>query len=63
VGLGRASINRENGKRYIGIRMNVRGRDLGSFVNDARALVQHDAPMPAGIAIEWGGEFENKSAP
>jgi len=49
-----------DGKRYIGIRMNVRGRDLGSFVNDARALVQHDAPMPAGIAIEWGGEFENK---
>src|SRR5439155_1380976 len=28
-GLGRASINRENGRRYIGIRMNVRGRDLG----------------------------------
>ena len=34
VGFGRASINRENGRRYIGVRMNVRGRDLGSFVAD-----------------------------
>jgi cobalt-zinc-cadmium resistance protein CzcA len=32
VGYGRASINRENGQRYIGVRMNVRGRDIGSFV-------------------------------
>ncbi|MBL8956389.1 MAG: efflux RND transporter permease subunit, partial [Myxococcaceae bacterium] len=60
VGLGRASINRENGKRYIGIRMNVRGRDLGSFVADARAAVQREAPLPPTMAIEWGGEFENK---
>src|SRR5262249_8736742 len=34
TGFGRASINRENGRRYIGIRMNVRGRDLGGFVNE-----------------------------
>ncbi|PTL76435.1 efflux RND transporter permease subunit [Vitiosangium sp. GDMCC 1.1324] len=60
TGFGRASINRENGRRYIGIRMNVRGRDLGSFVNDARAAVQEKAPSPAGTSIEWGGEFENK---
>ncbi|MFL5355821.1 efflux RND transporter permease subunit [Archangium sp.] len=60
TGFGRASINRENGRRYIGIRMNVRGRDLGSFVNDARTAVQAKAPSPAGTSIEWGGEFENK---
>ncbi|MBK7858620.1 MAG: efflux RND transporter permease subunit [Archangiaceae bacterium] len=60
VGLGRASINRENGKRYIGIRMNVRGRDLGSFVEEARQAVQREAPMPSTMSIEWGGEFENK---
>ncbi|MBJ6761291.1 efflux RND transporter permease subunit [Myxococcaceae bacterium JPH2] len=60
TGFGRASINRENGRRYIGIRMNVRGRDLGSFVTEARALVARDAPTPAGTSIEWGGEFENK---
>jgi cobalt-zinc-cadmium resistance protein CzcA len=60
TGLGRASINRENGRRYIGLRMNVRGRDLGSFVDEARARVERDAPLQAGQAIEWGGEFENK---
>ncbi|QSQ27528.1 efflux RND transporter permease subunit [Pyxidicoccus parkwayensis] len=60
TGFGRASINRENGRRYIGIRMNVRGRDLGSFVTEAKAAVAKDAPMPAGSSIEWGGEFESK---
>ncbi|MBL8911328.1 MAG: efflux RND transporter permease subunit [Archangium sp.] len=60
TGVGRASINRENGRRYIGIRMNVRDRDLGSFVDDARARVEKEAPCQAGQRIEWGGEFENK---
>jgi len=60
VGYGRASISRENGRRYIGIRMNVRGRDLGGFVDEARARVAAKAPNPPGITIEWGGEFENK---
>lgn len=60
TGLGRASINRENGRRYIGIRMNVRDRDLGSFVDEARARVQAEAPLQAAQSIEWGGEFENK---
>src|SRR5262245_4794210 len=60
LGYGRASIGRENGRRYIGIRMNVRGRDLGGFVEEARAKVAAQAPNPAGVQIEWGGEFENK---
>ncbi|HEY1906162.1 MAG TPA: CusA/CzcA family heavy metal efflux RND transporter [Myxococcaceae bacterium] len=60
TGVGRASINREGGRRYIGIRMNVRGRDLGGFVADARAALEREAPLPAGMTIEWGGEFENK---
>jgi heavy metal efflux system protein len=60
LGVGRASINRENGRRYIGIRMNVRGRDLGSFVVDAQAAVARQASPAAGTTIEWGGEFENK---
>jgi cobalt-zinc-cadmium resistance protein CzcA len=45
TGFGRASINRENGRRYIGIRMNVRGRDLGGFVNEARQKVRREAPL------------------
>lgn len=60
TGTGRASINRENGRRYIGIRMNVRDRDLGSFVDEARARVEKEAPLQPGQRIEWGGEFENK---
>ncbi len=60
TGAGRASINRENGRRYIGIRMNVRGRDMGGFVNEARDRVEREAPLGKGMTIEWGGEFENK---
>jgi cobalt-zinc-cadmium resistance protein CzcA len=60
VGLGRAAISRENGHRYIGIRMNVRGRDMGSFVNEARAAVNEKVPLPPGVTMEWGGEFESK---
>jgi heavy metal efflux system protein len=60
IGLGRAAISRENGHRYIGIRMNVRGRDMGSFVDEARARVTQAVPLPAGLSMEWGGEFESK---
>lgn len=57
---GRASINRENGQRYIGVRMNVRGRDMGSFVNDAQIAVDKALQRGAGLEWEWGGEFESK---
>jgi cobalt-zinc-cadmium resistance protein CzcA len=60
TGFGRATINRENGRRYIGVRMNVRGRDLGGFVEEARLRVEREAPLPAGMRAEWGGEFESK---
>jgi cobalt-zinc-cadmium resistance protein CzcA len=59
-GIGRAAISRENGRRYIGVRMNVRGRDLGTFVEAARTSIAKLAPAPAGVTMEWGGEFENK---
>jgi cobalt-zinc-cadmium resistance protein CzcA len=57
---GRASINRENGQRYIGVRMNVRGRDMGSFVKDAQAAVDRVLKRGDGLEWEWGGEFESK---
>jgi heavy metal efflux system protein len=60
VGLGRSAISRENGHRYIGIRMNVRGRDMGSFVDEARARVAQAVPLPSGLSMEWGGEFESQ---
>jgi cobalt-zinc-cadmium resistance protein CzcA len=60
VATGRATINRENGQRYVGIRMNVRGRDLGSFVSDARQAVDNGIARKQGVSMEWGGEFESK---
>jgi cobalt-zinc-cadmium resistance protein CzcA len=39
--------------------MNVRGRDLGSFVREAQAAVAARVP-PSGVTMEWGGEFESK---
>jgi cobalt-zinc-cadmium resistance protein CzcA len=60
VDYGRASINRENGQRYIGVRMNVRGRDMGTFVDDARRAVDAKVPLDSGMSVEWGGEFESK---
>ncbi len=57
---GRSAITRENGRRYVGIRMNVRNRDMGSFVHEAEAKVDAANPMPTGYEITWGGEFENQ---
>jgi len=60
MGTGRAAITRENGQRYIGVRMNVRGRDLGSFVGEAQQKVTAEVPVPPGYEVTWGGEFENQ---
>jgi cobalt-zinc-cadmium resistance protein CzcA len=58
--VGRAAITRENGRRYVGVRMNVRNRDMGSFVAEARAAFAAAVPLPAGYEAVWGGEFENQ---
>ncbi len=58
--IGRAAITRENGSRYIGIHLDVRNRDLGSFVAEARAKVTAALNLPPGYEIAWGGEFENQ---
>ena len=60
IGVGRAVITRENGRRYVGVRLNVRNRDLGSFVAEAQAHVRAAVRLPAGYEITWGGEFENQ---
>jgi cobalt-zinc-cadmium resistance protein CzcA len=57
---GRAAITRENGRRYIGVRMNVRHRDMGSFVAEARDKVAASVHVPSGYQVTWGGEFENQ---
>ncbi|MFO0577741.1 MAG: CusA/CzcA family heavy metal efflux RND transporter [Polyangia bacterium] len=60
VDYGRATLNRENGRRYVGLRMNVRGRDLGTFVQEAQAAVRSKVPLKPGMTMDWGGEFESK---
>jgi heavy metal efflux system protein len=60
IDTSRAAITRESGKRYVGIRMNVRNRDLGSFVDEARRRVAAAVSLPTGYELTWGGEFENQ---
>jgi cobalt-zinc-cadmium resistance protein CzcA len=55
---GPAQISRENGQRRISVEVNVRGRDIGSFVADARQAVNQKVRLPAGYSLEWGGKFE-----
>lgn len=56
---GPAVINREALQRRVMVEANVRGRDLVSFVNDARARVQAQVELPPGVTVDWGGQFEN----
>jgi heavy metal efflux system protein len=55
---GPAQISRENVQRRISVEVNVRGRDLGGFVAEAREAVARKARLPAGYSVEWGGQFE-----
>jgi len=55
---GPAQISREGGQRRISVEMNVRGRDLASFVGEAQKAVQEKVRLPEGYSIEWGGQFE-----
>ena len=57
---GPSAITRDNGKRYIGVRANVRDRDLGSVITDARGRVEAAVKLPLGYEMTWGGEFENQ---
>jgi len=59
---GPAQISRENISRRISVEANVRGRDLASFVADARARLDAQLELPAGWFITWGGQFENLQA-
>ncbi len=59
-GSGPVMIDREHGSRYSLVQANVDGRDLVGFVEEAKAAVAQDIPLPAGYRIEWGGQFENQ---
>ncbi|WP_349970686.1 CusA/CzcA family heavy metal efflux RND transporter [Pseudomonas caspiana] len=56
--LGPNQISRENGKRLVIVSANVRGRDLGSFVQEAGETINSNVQIPAGYWTSWGGQFE-----
>ena len=56
--LGPNQISRENGKRLVIVSANVRGRDIGSFVDEAEAAINTQVKVPAGYWTTWGGQFE-----
>jgi len=56
---GPATINREWAKRRIVVQTNVRGRDLGSFVVQARRAVEERVKLPAGYFFQFGGQYQN----
>ncbi len=56
---GPNQISRENGKRRIVVTVNVRDRDLGSFVQEAQKIIQDKVALPSGYWISWGGQFEH----
>lgn len=51
-------ISRENGKRRVVVTANVRDRDLGSFVNEAKTKIAEQVKLPAGYWLDYGGTFE-----
>ncbi|HVX94127.1 MAG TPA: CusA/CzcA family heavy metal efflux RND transporter [Polyangia bacterium] len=60
VDTGRTQINREQGGRFLAIKCNIEGRDMGSFVDEAQTRVGRDVKLPEGYYLTWGGEFENQ---
>src|SRR4029453_6747020 len=57
---GPSMISSENGLLVVSVLLNVRGRDGGSFVDQARQLIAPRVALPAGSYIEWSGQYENE---
>jgi cobalt-zinc-cadmium resistance protein CzcA len=60
ISSGVASINREGNSRFLALKFNIEGRDMGSVVKDAIATVTQKIQPAEGYYFVWGGEFENQ---
>ncbi|MCK5682307.1 efflux RND transporter permease subunit, partial [bacterium] len=60
--VGLRQISREETRRYISIQSNVRGRDSGSFVDEAQKEIAEKIELPPGYLLVWGGQFELRQA-
>ncbi|MGZ7090869.1 MAG: efflux RND transporter permease subunit, partial [Candidatus Angelobacter sp.] len=58
--MGPSMISSENGLLRGSVLMNVRGRDVGGFVDEAQRAVAREVKMPPGYYIEWSGQYENQ---
>src|SRR5205085_9961431 len=58
---GPSMIARENGLLVVTVLLNVRGRDVGGFVDEARRVVAAKVTLPAGSYVAWRGQYENEA--
>ena len=56
---GASQVLREAGKRRLVVGINVSGRDLGGFVQEAQARIARQVKLPSGYTLQWGGQFDN----
>ena len=56
---GPVQVSRENAQRRVVIQSNVRGRDLGSFVEDVKRKIDAEVQLPTGYHVEYGGTYEH----
>ncbi len=56
--IGPRVINRESNKRFITIQCNIRGRDIGRFVDEAKSRISGSVQIPPEYLVKWGGQFE-----
>jgi cobalt-zinc-cadmium resistance protein CzcA len=57
---GAMNIARESGRRTVAIGIFIKGRDMGSIVNDMKARIDKSVVIPANYSVKWSGEFENQ---
>ena len=57
---GASEIYREKNSRYVAIKFSVRGRDLGSTVEEAIQKIGQRVKLPAGYTVNWAGEYESQ---
>jgi Cu(I)/Ag(I) efflux system membrane protein CusA/SilA len=58
--IGPDEIDSENGRLRVFVQANVEGRDLGGFVKEAQMRIAKEIQLPAGMTIEWSGQYENQ---
>ena len=57
---GASEVYREGNRRYVAIKYSVRGRDLGSTVEEAIKKVNEQVKLPTGYSLDWEGEYESQ---